>query len=88
MHKMALIIQNKETFCKSEQFSLILYHHLESNSPSYQFEHLEQRNLTGFRSISPKGHFFTHKEKRQQSKRSLNYEKRLRDHKQIINENQ
>jgi hypothetical protein len=71
----------------TELFSLP-QNHFESNSYSHQFEHTEQRNLTGFRSISPKGHFFTQKEKRQHSKRSLNYEKRLRDHKQIINENQ
>ena len=54
-------------------------------------ETFQQRNLAGFRSVSPRGHFFAEKggkkSKKNGSKKSLNYEKRLRDHQSIITQN-
>ena len=71
MKKMANIIQNKETFCKCSEQS--------SNLTT------EQRNLPGMRSVSPRGHFFASRIRG--SKKSLNYDRRLRDHKNIVEEN-
>ncbi len=49
----------------------------------------ERRNLSGFQSISPRVRFFgTSNPHKTKGKKSLNYEKRLRDHKQIISENE
>lgn len=78
MQKMACIIQNKETFRKYPandsiaNFAVLIF--------------IEQRNLNGFQSVSPQGRFFA--SRRVASKKSLNYEKRLREHKTIVNENQ
>jgi hypothetical protein len=46
----------------------------------------EQRNLTGLRSVSPQGHFFRQRFK--SNTKSLNYDKRLKDHRQIVKNNQ
>ena len=71
MAKMADIIKNKETFRKFKHFQC---------SPR-----AEERNLKGFSSVSPKAEFFRERMQRQDSsKKSLNFEKRLRDHRSII----
>lgn len=52
---------------------------------------IEQRNLCGFQSVSPRGRFFGNSSLskfNKSGKKSLNFEKRLRDHRKIIEDNE
>lgn len=79
MEKMACIISNKETFCKFQDIKFL----------TFPVAKIEQRNLAGFQSVSPRNRWFMDNNSsvskpRKGSKKSLNFEKRLRDHKNII----
>lgn len=76
MQKMTGIIQNKETFCKSISITHLTL-----------IPQTEQRNLIGLNSVSPRGKFFSSRN-RLDNKKSLNFDKRLRDHKNIIMQNE
>ena len=79
MEKMSDIIRNRETFCKLFYLFLILS------------LYTEQRNLSGFTSVSPKARFFSSNnpsKNKRSSKKSLNFDRRLRDHKMIVEQNE